>query len=207
MEEKLIQILKGAGRVFLTYGIRNVSMDDVCRELGISKKTLYQYVDNKADLLQKIIENHDNVSKNTGETLAKEGKNAIEILLIISQRVCLNMKEYNPMILFELQKYYPEIFRNYFNNKRQSIAKGIRKNLEFGIREGLYRSDLDIEVISELYVQNMQELHSLEALNSGDLSFEKVFTAMFDNHIRGIASQKGLEIYENLKNNINCKVD
>ncbi|MHC1706527.1 MAG: TetR/AcrR family transcriptional regulator [Bacteroidales bacterium] len=207
MEDKLLQILKGAGRVFLTYGIRNVSMDDVSRELGISKKTLYQYVENKSDLLQKILEHHENIAGDLGESLVKEGKNAIEVLLIISQRVCLNMKEYKPSILFELQKFYPDIFKSYFEKKRQSISEGIHKNLELGIKEGLYREDLDIDLISQLYLQNLQDLHSLDVVNSGEVTFEKVFSTMFDGHIRGIVNQKGLELYEKLRNNINCRVD
>lgn len=206
MEEKLLQILTGAGRVFKTYGIRNVSMDDISRELGISKKTLYQYVENKSDLIQKILDSHEDYTTKKVEVFVKEGKNAIEILLAMSQAVCLNMKDYKPSMIYELQKYYPEIFRTFFDKKRQSIAEGIRRNLEFGIKNGIYREDIDIEVISQLYVQNLQELHSLEVLATGELTFEKVFSAMFDGHIRGIVNQKGLELYENIiKKTINCK--
>ncbi|MCX6269873.1 MAG: TetR/AcrR family transcriptional regulator [Bacteroidetes bacterium] len=198
-EEKLIFILKESGRIFQQYGIRNVSMDDISRELGMSKKTLYQYVENKADLIQKILEYHHLAEKNIVVEQDWKGKNAIDVLLSISQLVCENMKGYKPILIFELQKYYPDLFRNFFDIKKQSVAKGLRCNLKSGIEQGLYRQNIDIEVITQLYVQNMQELHGLEMLNSGEVSFEKVFQTMFDSHIRGIVNQQGLEYYEKIK--------
>jgi AcrR family transcriptional regulator len=205
MEDKLESILKGAGVLFKKYGIRSISMDDIARELGISKKTLYQAVDNKTELVEYLlnymIEKGD---YNCLRDLTKE-MNAIDILLTVSHRVSEEIKEINPVLAFDLQKFYPSIYRDFVLKKRDHVFEQIKRNFEQGIREGLYRSDLDVELVSRLYVQKLIDVHNPDFLSSGDFSFEKIFQVMFDNHIRGIANANGLAHYENqiIKLNIN----
>jgi hypothetical protein len=131
--------------------------------------------------------------------------NAIDILLTVSHRVSEEIKEINPVLAFDLQKFYPSIYRDFVLKKRDHVFEQIKRNFEQGIREGLYRSDLDVELVSRLYVQKLIDVHNPDFLSSGDFSFEKIFQVMFDNHIRGIANANGLAHYENqiIKLNIN----
>ncbi len=196
MEEKYKHILNESARIFQTYGIRNISMDDISRELGISKKTLYQYVSNKADLLLKTLEYlHEQDNEALFGVKAAEG-NAIDQLLAVSKNVCLKTKGYSPVHLFELRKYYREVYQSFFTMKNSAVAGKIRENLEHGIKEGLYREDLDIELVSRLYLKNLEDLHQVGGIETGEVSLEKVFQTMFDNHIRGIVNARGLEYYE-----------
>ena len=73
----------------------------------------------------------------------------------------------------------------------------IKQNFEQGIAEGLYRNDLNIELVARLYIQKLEDVHNQEFLESVNFGFEKVFEVMFDNHIRGIANAEGLDYYEN----------
>ncbi len=201
MDEKLKSILNGSGRLLMKYGLRNLSMDDISRELGISKKTLYQYVENKADLIDKVMMNHLEEDWQRIIDAVKPGKNAIDILLSVSKQVCDHTKDINPNISFELQKYYPEIFKKFTEKQREHIMNGMRLNIEQGITEGIFRPDVDIDVVLRLYTQAVEDIHHIEITDDANFSYDKLLSVMFENHIRGIANQKGLEYLENVKNN------
>ena len=193
--------------MFKKYGIRSISMDDIARELGISKKTLYQAVDNKTDLveylLNYLIEKGDyNCLKD-----ATKDMNAIDVLLTVSRAVSDEIKEINPVLSFDLQKFYPTIYRDFVMKKRDHVYEQISRNCQQGITEGLYRSDLDVELVSKLYVQKLIEVHNPDFLSSVEFSFEKIFQVMFDNHIRGIANTVGLTYYENQIKNLNINTN
>jgi AcrR family transcriptional regulator len=196
MDEKIDRILSESLRLFKKNGIRSVSMDDVSKELGMSKKTIYQYFANKTELVEKVLAHmHEQESK-----VCLEGDvtkmNAIDILLAVSRNVSKQMKDMNPINAFELQKYYPSIFREFVIKKRDHVYEQVKQNFARGIAEGIYRNDLDIDLVARLYIQKLVDVHDPEFLSSVNFGFEKVFQVMFDNHIRGIANAEGLAYYE-----------
>jgi AcrR family transcriptional regulator len=195
MDDKMTQILNTTGIMFRKYGIRSISMDDIARELGMSKKTLYQYVENKNDLLEKLL-NHLIVSRTACIPEKAGNLNAIDILLEVSVKVGREINEFNPAIVFDLEKFYPALYKSFVQAKREHVYIKIKENLEQGKREGIYRTDIDSDLVSKLYVQKLIDVHDPEFLSSVDFSFERVFQVMFDNHIRGIANQEGLAYYE-----------
>ncbi len=203
MDEKLKEILEKTLEIFHAYGIRSVSMDDVAKELRISKKTLYQYVDNKSDLVEKTFRYQSSKNDAFMENVATNDKNAIDVLLEISKWMHDEISRITPQLSFDLNKYYLEMFQNLFNEKRQSIYEKIKANIEQGIREGLFRKDLNVELISSLYIKKLEDLHEPEGLICNqDVSFKTIFNVMFDNHIRGIANEKGIAYYEENKKNL-----
>ncbi len=195
MDDKMAQILKATSVLFRKYGIRSISMDDIAHEMGMSKKTLYQYVENKNDLVEKML-THFVTSSNACVTENPANRNAIDILLEVSVKVSQEIKEMNPAIAFDLEKFYPALYRTFVNAKRDHVYRKIKENLEQGVSEGIYRGDLDADLVAKLYVQKLIDLHDPEFLSSVDFTFEKVFQVMFDNHIRGIANAVGLTYYE-----------
>lgn len=199
--EKQEKILLGSLELFMKYGIRSVSMDDIARELGVSKKTLYHYFANKADLLAKILELHEKESLNCFKDNANSELNAIDELLEISRKISDDLKKYNPSALFDLQKYYPEIINPVFERRKTAIHNFTAENLKRGIRQGLYRHDLDIEIVSQLYIKKLEGVHEFIFANNEFYTFNKIFNVMFDNHIRGIANTQGLIYYEQQQNN------
>ncbi|MBI9039325.1 MAG: TetR/AcrR family transcriptional regulator [Bacteroidales bacterium] len=202
MDTKLENILKEVRLIFMKYGIRNYSMDDICRNIGISKKTLYNYVDNKTDLLQKVLD-YEFIMDNgpLGVYLIKG--NAIDILLDVSMRINKEFETFNPIYIFELNKYYPKIFKEFVEKKRKVAYEKIYKNLEQGIKEGIYRKDLDIELVTILYIRKIEDIHNPDLIESGNFSFKEIFSAMFENHIRGISNEKGIAYFENQKKSLN----
>jgi AcrR family transcriptional regulator len=203
MDEKLTMILRESSYLFIKYGLRSLSMDDLCREMGISKKTMYQYVENKTDLISRTLDFVVKEAVSAVQAANEEGCNAIDQLLRVSKKVCTEMKHFNPSMTFDLQKYYPEVYRKFNHDKKEIIFQQIVSNMQQGISEGLYRDDLPIELVARLYVQKLEYINDPEFLMSDDFSFSNMFEVMFDNHIRGISNPLGLEYYEKQINLIN----
>lgn len=192
MEQKFIAIIEGAIKLFKKYGLRSISMDEIALSMGMSKKTLYQYVANKEDLIKKTLEFI--IERNSINDFEDDKNlNAIDMLLQISHMVRVETVEMNPVVVFDLHKFYPTIYHDIFVKKRDIIFKQMCSNFERGIKEGIYRNDMDIDMFARLYVKNLMEIHDPEFINA---TFTKIFNAMFDIQIRAIVNDKGLAYYE-----------
>lgn len=177
-------------------GIRNLNMDDISRNLKISKKTLYQYVKSKEDLIEKLFYYEDLKWDDEFSKIRLDDLNAIDILLKASLMVSEEMAKVNPQLKFELKKYYEPIFNKFMEKKHMHIFNMISKNLERGINEGLYRSDINIELVAGLYVRNLVEMHNKDFCMIENISFIEVFEVMFENHIRAISNSEGISYFE-----------
>ena len=195
-DEKYLDILVRVKDLFLEFGLRSLSMDDISRKLAISKKTLYQYVSSKEDLVEKIFELSQFETEQFYNQPCGEGMNAIDILLEASKFVSREMKKFNPVITFDLMKYYPVIFNKFLELKRELIYRKIRENIVQGKNEGIYRESLNPDLIARLYVNNLVAMHQSDFLSRNDVSFTMVFEVMFENHIRAITNRKGLDYFE-----------
>lgn len=192
MDQRQQSILEGAIKLFKQYGLRSVSMDDVAGSLGMSKKTLYQFVENKDDLITRSLDYL--IQKTTIVEIEKnENLNAIDVLLEISRIVRAETVEINPVVKFDLYKYYPAIYNSTLSKKREMIYHDLLANYKKGVYQGLYRGDIDIDLVAKLYIKNLMEMHDPEYINA---PLSKIFHVMFDTHIRSIVNKEGLEYYE-----------
>lgn len=196
-------ILRESKLLFQKFGIRSISMDDIARELGVSKKTLYQHVSSKADLIEKGFEKNQCDFKIVIQELSNKNLNAIDELLEVSIMVNDKFKNFNPSNIFDLQKYYPDIFKKHVQHEKQFAFEMIFNNLEKGKKQGFYRQDQDSELITGLYIQKIQSIHDEEFLNQANFSMAKIFEVMFENHIRGISNSVGIAYFEQRKQQIN----
>lgn len=199
MELKTRNIADRARGVFMKYGIRSVSMDDICRELGMSKKTLYRYFGNKSDLVNRILQQGLEDFESQIRAAWINEHNAIDDLLEISRVIDEHMQGASLAISFDLQKYYPEIYREYLDKKRELASGYLRQNIEKGINEGYYRPDLNIGLIAKLFMQKIEDLHDPNYYKIDEKLYTEVFYVMFENHIRGMANESGIRYYEELK--------
>lgn len=206
MDERFENIMLESMQLFQKYGIRSVSMDDIAKEQGISKKTLYQYVVNKGDLIDKILQFKIDSSCDYFSDIADSEQNAIDVLLEISKQVSKSYQEATPNMHYDMQKYYPEILKKHEERHKKIVYEGVKQNIAIGLEQGLYRDDLDDNLIAELYVKKLQEMNDEEFLKNIRYSFKKIFEVMFDAHIRAIVNDKGLEYYLERKKALKFKV-
>ncbi|MCK9204676.1 MAG: TetR/AcrR family transcriptional regulator [Bacteroidales bacterium] len=205
METSFIDILERVRELFYKYGVRSVSMDDICRDIGISKKKLYQYVTSKNQLVEKLLELERQNFEIIFDQNNFEGVNAIDILLIVSREVGDRFQDVSPAMTFDLKKYYPDIYHKHVDERIEFIYQKIQINIQKGISQGMYRDDLSIELIARLYIRRLIDLHNPEFFPADKFSFQTLFEVMFDNFIRGIANPEGIEYYEKQKRKFNFK--
>ncbi|MEL7124342.1 MAG: TetR/AcrR family transcriptional regulator, partial [Bacteroidota bacterium] len=168
-------------------------MDDIARELGMSKKTLYQYVNNKADLINQIFEQHIFEEQCIMDQYKEESKDAVDEILKIARYVIRQVRKYSPTILYDLQKYYREIWKQMDAHDSKRIMKIIRENMERGMEEGLYRLDMSPDIISRLYTAKSSMVSNADIFPIQEYPMEQLFKEHIYYHIRGIASPILLE--------------
>jgi AcrR family transcriptional regulator len=192
MDEKEQKIIQQATEVFMRYGIKSVNMDDVSRHLGISKKTLYQYVSDKSDLVKKAVAHFGSHEECALRRIAGERLNAIDESLEIMKWVLSILQTANPAVEFDLQKYHPEIHKEMVDQRHRVVFDGTYNNLKKGQREGLYRKNFNPELIAKIYMTRMDVMFDQSLFPFPKWSLTEIYTQTFIYHIRGIASEKGL---------------
>ncbi|MDX9751741.1 MAG: TetR/AcrR family transcriptional regulator [Flavobacteriales bacterium] len=197
MDERGLQIVEDAARTFWTNGIRSVTMDDVARQLGISKKTLYLHVKDKNDLVTKVLHFttgsfHDHV-----RAIQEQGLNAIDEMYAIAQFIAVETAKFHPSLYFDLAKYHPEACRIMEQGRQVEVVEMVAANMEKGIGEGLYRDNLNVPLIAKLYVVRFDQTMSMEMGRlTEQYSLAEINWELFRYHIRGIASRKGIDHLE-----------
>lgn len=187
-------IIQKIGEIYFRYGIKSITMDDLARDLGVSKKTLYLYFKDKKDVVRKVI-NHLIESQKCGisDALNQPNTNAIDKLLMMTQFFARHLKNSNASLTYDLQKYYPDVWDEVIEFKREEVFTHIMNNIHEGIREAIYRDDMNYEIIARAYVSRMEMYQTDLWQPLEKFSLAEVFRTLFIYHIRGIANEKGLE--------------
>lgn len=190
------ELLRKISEIYIQKGIKSVTMDDLAHELGVSKKTLYVHFKDKEEVVDKVflylIQDH----RCNIEILDIKKQNAIDKLLEVSQFLNSHIQKIHPSINYDLMKYYPKTWEKLILFKNDHIYNKIKANIAKGIEEGLYRGDFNIEIIAKLYTRIMELPMDKDINLKQDISLDEIFKNLFIYHIRGIASQKGIDYLE-----------
>lgn len=200
MDEGKLKIVKGAESLFMRYGFKSITMDDVARELGISKKTLYQYFTDKNDLVNQTVENHLEVEREYCMQLKESEKDPIAFLLGISENFGDEAKHINTAVLFDLRKYFKEAWDKIDAYSKEFIYNQVLENLESGKAKGLYRKEMNERVIALYYVNMIQFMVNPENYQKEVRDFQTVHHELIHYHLHGILTEKGLKQLQKLTN-------
>jgi len=194
MDEKLKHILVMVYELYNKFGIKSITMDDVARELGISKKTLYQHVKDKADLVEKAMLQNTMKYGTSIRAIVDKQMNAIVELLEVNAYMNKMMQERNPSLQYDLRKYYPEIHNRIMKYTQQRMFESIRDNLLKGQKEGIYRKEMDIDIICKLHISRLEYKYSSISFSPEELNSPAVLREIFLYHLHGISNEKGVQV-------------
>ena len=190
MREK---ILFAASELFLNYGFKSVTMDDIADKLGISKKTIYQHFENKTILVKATtMALFNQISQGIDHICALE-KNPIEEFYDIKNLVMKHLKDEKSSPLFQLQKYYPKIFSSLKKRQFELMQDCVKTNLERGIAQKLFRKTLHIDFISRIYFSSIIAIKDKDLFPLEQFSINMLMEHYLEYHIRGICTPKGLD--------------
>jgi len=201
MEEQDVKdkILKGAEELFMRYGIRSISMDDIARHLTVSKKTLYQHFADKDDLVNMVSRGHLHRNRLEFEGIWEGSKNSIEELAKISACMKGNMESMNPSLLFDLQKFHPKAWNEWIEFKNKYIRENVVRNLEKGIEDGYIRSDINPAIMAAMRIEVVQLAFNNEIFPPGQYKLAEVQEQIFDHFVYGLVTDKGRKLYQKYK--------
>ncbi|MGV6861328.1 MAG: TetR/AcrR family transcriptional regulator [Putridiphycobacter sp.] len=200
MEDKKTEFLLKALGVYMKFGVKSVTMDEMARQLGISKKTIYTFVKDKNDLVLNCINVAHNSQKCEIETISSKEENAIDQLLKIGELVSQRLRAVHPSIFFDLQRYHPDAFEILKSGNDSLVVNHVKANIVKGKEQGLYRENIDENILSKMYVSFVDVLFRGELFSSQEYSYIQVYSEYFRYHIRGMASDKGLKYLQQLIN-------
>ena len=196
MESNQQKILQKSKELFLRYGVKNLTMDEIAKELGMSKKTVYMYVQNKRDLVLKVMRTYINEEAKQLTQVVKDSPNALIEMLTMVSFISNHLREFNPSVYFELQRYYPETFALYTEYREKVVLKYMVQNIESGIKQEVYRADINPEIIARVYIFATDILVDQKLFPAKKYHFVHLYKQFAEYHLRGILSKKGLQLLD-----------
>jgi len=195
-------ILNKVSELFLTLGFKSVTMDHIANEMGISKKTIYNFFNNKNDLV-KAVTNYMFTGITSGITdIKKNSTDPISEIYDINLFLIKFLKRESASPLYQLQKYYPIVHKEINRKQFDFITKSTTRSLKNGIELGLFRKDIKIDFISRLYFKGMIGIRDLETFPTKTYNPVKLQTDFIEYHLRAIVTEKGLKnLNQFIKNN------
>ncbi len=185
------RIISGAMELFYRFGIRSITMDDVARHLAMSKKTLYQYVEDKNDMVMKCCMHDMMDTECIFKNIAEGATDAIGELIQFMKHMESMFSRMNPNMVYDMQKYYPEVWKKFREFKEKNIMAMIEANLKKGIEQKLYRKDINIPVVARLRLEEVEMGLNPSIFPPDKYNFGSVQIALFDHFMHGITTLKG----------------
>ena len=200
-EDQKVHIIKTAGELFFRLGIRSVSIDDICRELGMSKKTFYVYFASKDELIEQMLQANINYMAGKLEELqAKKDFRHLVKAFLKHQEAEKNDVRRVPQLVYDLKKYYPRQFADFQVKCFETQKDYLRKYLEQGVAEGLVRADLDIELTAVLFAKiHNDAIRDFEVIEAHNHNMHQLGHTAMDVFVRGVLSKEGLNLFESEK--------
>lgn len=190
-------------RMFIAQGVKQVRMDDIAHQLGMSKRTLYELFNDKEELLDLAIACYFEQYRNRSAKIRQQASNSLEALFLVTNYYLKNSAAIIRMIN-ELQQYYPRIHKKIVQHEQKLNREDLYKLLENGVNEGLFLPTLDINLVITMlyYTTAAMTEHKQEILLKG-ISQRQIFMYLITNFFRGIATPKGIELIDNHLSNMN----
>jgi len=185
-----------AEELFMQFGIRSVSMDDIAHSLGMSKKTLYQYYTDKDELVYAMIESHIRDMQQDCESCREQAHGAIHEIFITMEQILDELSNMNPMVLYDLEKFHHKAFQHFKEHKDKYLVKIVRNNIEWGITEGLYRSEVNVDVMSKYRMESMMIPFNVAVFPPGKYNLATISEMIIENFIYGLATIKGHQLIQ-----------
>lgn len=194
MSDTKDHIRNNAENLFVKYGIRSVTMDDLARHLGISKKTIYRQYEDKTAIIADIMECTICNNKSNCQHTRGVAENAVHEGILMIDFVMNVFKKLNPGVLFDLKKYYPRIYEKYLQHKEDFLLQTTIDHLNRGIQEGLFREDLDVQTIARLRVESIEMMFQREVVQQLNKPMTEIQLEILKHYLYGVVNAKGLKL-------------
>lgn len=197
--KKLHELLAKSREMFMRCGVKTLTMDDIAKEMGMSKKTIYQFVSNKSELVKLTVEDYlDEEKHQLAQILSGTGNSVEEMIEMVAYFLNI-LREFNATVLYDLQKHYPETWQTLNEYRFQYIHNLLVQNLTAGIKQGDYRADLNADIVSKIYLSAIEVLYNQTLFPTHKFPFIKIYREFLNYHLYGILTEKGKTFLDQTK--------
>ena len=190
------RIVQKAHEMFMKFGIRSISMDEIAAQLGVSKKTIYHFFADKDALVEAVINIEINDSERECVDYREKSENPIHEIFLAIDDVMEMLKVMNPTLVYDLQKYHPVVFRKLSDYKNKFLYRVIKENLERGIAEELYRPEINTDILTRLRLATIFLMFNPEMMPPGKNTAGELIKEITMNFLYGLATPKGLKLIQ-----------
>ncbi|MFY8091573.1 MAG: TetR/AcrR family transcriptional regulator [Chitinophagaceae bacterium] len=193
------RILHKADELFRKFGLRAVTLDEIASNLGISKKTIYQFFADKDALVDEIMMQEFAKTNNDCELCKTRAQNAVEEIFLLMQHLDDDFRNLNPLILHDLKKFHHTTFIKFNQYMHENMVKMIMENIEKGIEEGNYRNDFDIEILARFRMASIWLMFDQEIFPASKYNLVNLSHQIMEHFLHGIVSEKGYQLINKYK--------
>jgi len=190
------RILKAAQELFFSYGIRSITMDDIARHLSISKKTIYQFFDDKDQIVKTLTQWDLDENKQQMKEIEANSKDAVDQILQAMNCMTRQLTKFHPNLIYDLQKFHPQSWNEFKKFTEEHSLSAIMINLKRGIRQGLYRSDINIPVLARLRIEEISLGMNPHVYAPHQFDLQKEEIELLKHFLYGILTLKGLKVLQ-----------
>lgn len=195
-------ILNEADKLFCQYGIKSVTMDDIAKHLGMSKKTIYQYFSDKNHLVVTLINNRLRAEEVQMAKNTCEAKNTVEEVWNAITHIKEMFSKLNPVMFYDMQKYHPDAWNAFQKFRDEQLLKCIKGNLQKGINDGYYRSDINIDIVATMRIEQIDTIFNPNIFPAGKFDLAKVMIQLTEHYLYGICTVRGHQLINKYKQSI-----
>ena len=183
--------LSAAEVLFCRYGIKGVTMDDIARQLGMSKKTLYKEFEDKNAMIVSLVDSSIMAHHEKTLYFERTSQNAIDEILHLMRYMGSLFTSVNPNVFYDMQRYHTEAWQRFRAFKEDQVLNYIVRNLEKGREQGLYRTDINIRILAVLRMEQLELALNPSVFPSDRFNISEVNVQLLDHFLHGICTLKG----------------
>jgi len=197
------QVVNSAAELFQKYGIRSVSMDDIAKALSISKKTIYQYFNDKNELVKEVAGQIISEKLGAYKEVADSASNAIEELAVTAKLIRQHFMEMNPALMYDVKKFHPEAWALFAQHEKEVIYNAVVDNLNRGQQEGFFRKEINVAIMAKIRFEQIHLTFDDCIFPKEEFNMTEVHVQLFNFFIHGVLTPNGLKEFNNYENQIN----
>ena len=194
------RILSEAEQLFWKYGVRSVTMEDIARGIGISKKTIYQHFNDKEAILYQVIQAKMEDKLTDIECATVKTDNPIEGLLMILESMQKEKDQVSPNLLIDIKRYYPKAFALFRQHMDQHLMTSVLENIQNGIAQGLYRDDINPMILARMRVEQIELAFNNDFFPTNQYAMHDIQAELIHHFVRGMLTEKGFITYNQFLN-------
>ena len=190
------RIIREAGELFLLMGVKPVKMDKIAKKIKISKRTIYENFSDKDSLIRATIDLAQNEQLVINNKILAESENIIEAVLILLRNGSEMLARINPDYFSDLKRLYPGIWTEKIEQNKHHSCKFILELLKKGKQQGLYREDINEEILASILIEQLSILPDHKFLQGKKYTLVEIYETIIISMTRGIATPKGIALLE-----------